>query len=316
MDWPRAKTYLILAFLLADLFLGFRLWTERRVGEETTRVQALQQTLDARLEATGVALEKEPPSRVPHLPELLLKPRSWESLLPGSVVPVVLEPFSSVPTGGTRGSFLMNDPDQVQSQEEMKQTYYWGGGRITVNETTGRLTWRREGPPNTVYIENFNEVKARFEAEQFLRSLGLFQVKDLRFDYILFNEPNSFFARYTQEYDNLLLFRNYIALTVTPYGVESFELRLSAPQQEVGNRRALVSGTEALLTVLDLLEIKPKVVLEVVLGYYEPRLRSGTLRAVPAWRILVDSGAAYYVDAYSGELLDVEATRGDSGITR
>ncbi|WP_166245859.1 two-component system regulatory protein YycI [Paenibacillus turpanensis] len=72
MDWSRAKTVLILAFLVLNVLLSFQLWTSRneleasKVGAGVAEVQQL-------MESKGVKLEAELPEGTPILREITVE---------------------------------------------------------------------------------------------------------------------------------------------------------------------------------------------------------------------------------------------------
>jgi len=74
MDWRRAKTLLILAFLLLDSFLAFQLWSGRQEGVEVGEQFLSGSTnLQDVMQARGITLKVEAPTDTPVMNYLNIK---------------------------------------------------------------------------------------------------------------------------------------------------------------------------------------------------------------------------------------------------
>ena len=80
MDWRRAKTILILAFLLLDSFLAYQLWTSR--GDElefTQQVEGSSSSLQDMLSARAIEVVIEMPADMPEMYYLNVKYEDFSS---------------------------------------------------------------------------------------------------------------------------------------------------------------------------------------------------------------------------------------------
>lgn len=81
MDWSRAKTILILAFLLLDLFLGFLLWQQKRAQDFQGQVFQLEK--ESILQSLGekhITLPEEIPPDAPEMYYWTISPDSKKSI--------------------------------------------------------------------------------------------------------------------------------------------------------------------------------------------------------------------------------------------
>lgn len=68
MDWSRAKTILILAFLLLDLFLGYQLWQDRRQQNVLGQITQLQvEELKQKLKQEGIVYPEDLTDQMPEM---------------------------------------------------------------------------------------------------------------------------------------------------------------------------------------------------------------------------------------------------------
>lgn len=295
MDWPRAKTLLIIAFLVADLLLGLRLWSDRRPDQQASRYLEEAGRLEARLEAAGIALMQPLSQRLPALPPLNLTvgEPDLQFLLEEFVRP--LDGSETVPRPrGYRGE--------------------WGALELGEH---GLITWRTTAVGSLAVtggrsepLDPFNELTARTAADAFLGATPGWP-EDLGFNHTIFDPTQGLYrVYYHQQYKRNPLFQGFVEITVTPRGIQGFQQRRVQVLREAGPAVAVVPAGEALEVVLDRLPPKDGVLVvqEMSLGYYNEDL-AASVRAAPAWRVLMADGAAYYIDALTGSVM------GDPGET-
>ena len=81
MDWGRAKSVLIFAFLLLNLVLGYQLWSNIREGLSTSAdVDDLPAETLHLMEQKNIKLETSIPSETPELGDLTFKLSKGKSL--------------------------------------------------------------------------------------------------------------------------------------------------------------------------------------------------------------------------------------------
>src|SRR5690625_1708511 len=74
MEWGRAKTILILTFLLLNVLLGYQLWKNKiNLAGEYFHSRELTQQTEQLLKSKGISLAQEIPKQTPLLSEITVK---------------------------------------------------------------------------------------------------------------------------------------------------------------------------------------------------------------------------------------------------
>ncbi|MEI7027558.1 two-component system regulatory protein YycI [Paenibacillus sp. y28] len=74
MDWSRAKTVLIVAFLLLNMMLGYELWAKKwSLSSSETDMAAVSEEVNRLMQSKGIGLETEIPKDTPRLREIVIK---------------------------------------------------------------------------------------------------------------------------------------------------------------------------------------------------------------------------------------------------
>lgn len=282
MDWTRARAILIAAFAVVNAMLAYALWGPKgdlNAGEVTARSQLVQ--LRARLDERGIVL----PGGVslPKTPGPMRLLRVEFRLNPTNPDPAV-EPF----VGAVNASEL--------------RSRYDAATRETVLEPV-----RRE---ERSLLDLSDRLLLRQAAEDFLRKHGLFPA-DVQLSGIFLREDGAM-VEFVPTYGGLPVFSGYLRVYLSPRGVERVVHHWVEPVGfKEGAAKAVRPAAEALLRLAGHLETGGQVrtVVDVRLGYYSgPSVTApaaGEVSAwetVPVWRITLDNGQVYYVNAFNGEL--------------
>lgn len=291
MDWTKAKTILIVAFLITNLLLLAALVTDPTRQEATAVSEAyLQQTL-AFLEDQGVVLETPLPRQPPSLSPLTVTYRFFDSTM---VTRLLGEGWLQV----------------------APNTYQGAGGQVTITNDK-LLVWKLsdpQSPPPDLREETLEAV-----SQELLETYQLSQV-GLTLSQIYLGMVPEYDAEplhklvYEQTHQGRFVGESYVHVYMNPRGVVAVEaLLLEEPvvSEQVGSPRVMISAPEALLRKLDDMSRtrrgeEPVVVSRVEAGYYFALTRdpftqwesvaSGT--AVPAWKIVLKNGTTFYQEAF------------------
>lgn len=238
MDWSRAKSVLIFAFLLLNVLLGYQLWNDmqQRLNSNVDLTQLPAETLRI-MQQKNIRLSGNIPTETPSLRELAFR-------------------FVSKP-----------------------------GQELSMLET----------PVNSRII--FNEA-------ELLAELG---------DVIPDLDQYSFDATLRRD-DAFVLYRNVDGLPMFNIKLELYfsNQKIVGYRQEVveltdtGNlpeKQPILSATKAVGNLIENYLQAGTVVQEIRLGYHGQIFDSDDLQAAtPAWRVLLEDGEVYYVQAISGEV--------------
>ncbi len=296
MDWPRAKTILIVAFLVLDLVLAAQLW----LGPASATLAPASGRVREDLLREGIVFSGPLPPRPPaRMRKLRVR-----------VLPV--------DAGLLRDAFFPGTP-----------------GGAGPDGQSGALVFRRDGEQLTVLPQGLilyerrdlapGEPAAAFDlaaavrvAGEFVRRRGLLPA-DAGLDYAIpapGGRPGAYQVFFGQRYGDWPLFGGYLGVEVVSGSVRALEAVWLDVAGPVGPRQQVrVTAEDALRSLVTQLSGRGPaggggtarlLVERVDLGYFA-FLRPGATEweAVPAWRVLTRDGRAFYVNAYLGTLEEV-----------
>ena len=292
MDWTKAKTILIIAFLITNVFLGTHLLSaqSRQTGSVVDETY-VQQTLNF-LADQGVVLETEIPRQAPSLSSVTV---SYLFHTPAE----------------TAERFL--GPDWTLAGSNIFES---AAGRLTlVNEKQLMYQQFEPGPMLPAMNEGMLEQVSRdFLEHHALYPEGLF-LSQIYVGVVPEYHPDPLHKLvYQQTYQGRFIGESYVHVYVNQRGVVAVEALLLKPPEEMeqaGAARTMIDAPEALLRVLDQIlqdhpSEDPVLISRIEAGYYfalpqDPLTRwevvaSGT--AVPAWKIVLKNGDTYYQEAF------------------
>ncbi|MEN1760115.1 two-component system regulatory protein YycI [Anoxynatronum sibiricum] len=291
MDWTKAKSILIAAFLVTNLLLGAALLTDPTRQQAAGVSEAyLQQTL-AFLEDENVVLETPLPRQTPSLSAITVTYRFFEN----SMI--------------TR--LLGDDWEQIAPH-----TYQSTSGQVTITNDK-LLAWQPAEPlsPPPDLREETLETVSQALLENYDFSTGGLTLSQIYLGMVPEYDAEPLHKLvYEQTYQGRFVGESYVHVYMNQRGVVAVEALLledPAASDQTGTPRVMISAPEALLRKLD--EIGrvhrgegPVVVSRVEAGYYFALTRdpftqwesvaSGT--AVPAWKIVLKNGTTFYQEAF------------------
>lgn len=292
MDWQRARAILLVAFAVVNLVLAYSLWGPEgkllALAEPSNRVQIEQ--LRTRLSDRGLVL---PPGvvlpttpspmrflRVEYSSNLTFSDPSYE---------LFVGEFPEAP--GRRGSYLVHSSIDPETK-----------ALVFEPSATGQAA-------HEVKLDNRTQV--RQVAEDYLRN-QLYMPADARLSGV-FPRDDGMMVEFVPHYQGLPVYSGYIRVDLSTRGVERITLFWANP---VGYKemppKAVRPAAEALLRLAGHLERtgeRARTILDVRLGYYSGPLITAPVSdglnawdTVPVWRITLDNGKVYYINAFNGEL--------------
>lgn len=244
MDWSRAKSVLIYAFLLLNVVLGYQLWQDVQ-DRLTTQLDWTSLSEDAKQmkEAKKIEIMAKIPSETPSLRDISYK---------------VIENQQSI----------------VLLKEAEDSKYIYMSQRDFIDALGDEIN----------YLEQYRHDMAITEDgvfvlhQQLTNGLPLFEVK-LKLYY-----ENQKITAYMQQY------------------VEAEESRELEDQKIITASQALGS------VIMNHLPVG-SIVRDIQLGYHGQLFDTDTQVASPTWRIMLESGDIYYVNAISGSVEHVQGEK-------
>jgi len=177
--------------------------------------------------------------------------------------------------------------------------------------TTRETTLEPLRVPSSPAVDPADRTTVRQVAEAFLQE-HQFLPADARFSGI-FAAAEGAVVEFAPHYQGLPVYSGYLRVYLTPGGVERVVKHWVAPVgYKEGPAKAVRPAAEALLRLAGRLEQEDghvRTILDVQLGYYSgPSVTVSAAdeisawETVPVWRITLDNGLVYYVNAFNGEL--------------
>ncbi|WP_308636958.1 two-component system regulatory protein YycI [Paenibacillus silvisoli] len=239
MDWGRAKSVLIFAFLLLNLVLGYQLWSNIREGLRTSanvsdlspEAQALMEEKKIKLGSAGI------PSETPELRDLTYRIKT------------------KLGQGERHELKKPVDSKVVFDSKELKESL---GGIIPElgNYALGAVY------ENEFILYRMAEGRPMFDVK-----LELF-----------YNNSNQKIIAYKQDLIELL------------------------PSQDAASQSVL-SATKVVTSLIENQLRNGAVIEEIKLGYHGQIFDSDIQVSAPTWRVLLEDGGQYYMNAISGEFV-------------
>lgn len=305
MDWSRAKTILIIAYVVLDLVLAWRLFTDpirsRGMARELSAGDARR--VEEEAASHGIEIRCAVPRDAAPMPMLTVRKAQAD---PDALA------FSLLRGAG---------PAVARHEEQGKIVYELGGERVTVYENGvtvyERLSGQAARPASRMPAgeearqgsapEGFDEKTAVSLARKFWGERnGLPQ--DARFDSAVWNGRYGAFAvNFYQEHRRTPLFAGRRFALVGPEGVlmamvSWFEV--VAPGRQPVSTLTVADAIKALYPLAEERDSAGEkiVIRDMRLGYYTEAYNARQWEAVPAWRFQLQDGTNLYVNAYTGDL--------------
>ncbi|KXG76558.1 hypothetical protein AN618_15890 [Fervidicola ferrireducens] len=280
MDWRKAIWILAVSFFVLNIVLIANLYIKTMPGQGFKLEEDQQQAIKIHLESRGIKLETQ------------LPPRG----VPVSFLEVGRESFKR------EELIKMFFPGGIAEVEEIQggEKYISGRQQLILTES-GSIIF--EDGEKTETFGELDEKKAVEIAERFIKEHGgLPEYASL--NYVKYDpEIGGYIVEYMGNYKGFFVANSYIRLSVTPHGVVNFQRNFLKPIAFKGKRRQVIPPLTAVLKVdAERKSGAPMVVKKVEQGFYSQFYNAERWLAAPVWKVELNNGEVYYVNAYTGEL--------------
>jgi len=293
MDLSRAKTVLICTFLILNIFLLYQILLNERGGntglfgrkEEMSR-------LEAALQEAGLSLEVPLPKGGVRLAHMIVEP--WHFQLQEIVVPLL----EALPGEKKALEELNNSGFYPSSSENSLSAYHIGEYQLLVAKE-GRVTLKRLGWGKSV--DSFSLEESEQVARQIINKVPF--LNNLIYDYSQ-KYTNETVINFRQEYEGFPLYAGYLQILmrgVTPAALYFYRLEPVGLAEQI---REIIPPSTALLRFTETYREKNEKagIIEFSLGFYSQEYDAERWEIPPVWRIRLDNGEIYYINAFTGIL--------------
>lgn len=293
MDWARARGYLLTAFLVVNLILSYSIW-----GPTATLPYLSEEPQGQTYEEFRETLA----NRKLVVPDSLSLPRTPA---PMRFLRVETPPTPDFMQWAFEISAILRRND-AHDDTALAESL-----RPTVDPQTKAVNYfpRATGPAAREVKLDSREQVIRF-AEDYLRLMALLPT-DARFASVTENRnTGTVTVEFCPLFDGIPVYSGYIRVEISPRGVEKVSRFWVEPRSYADSAPKQVRpAREALLRLAGrLASAKVRTVTEIQLGYYAGRnlslAQSDDVHGwdtVPVWRITLDGGETYYINALNGE---------------
>ncbi|MDD2446899.1 MAG: two-component system regulatory protein YycI [Tissierellia bacterium] len=281
MDWSKAKTILIIALIIANIILGYSIYTNENIVDETLSDDFIEVVI-GQLENRNITIDTEIPRENPELMSLSVE-------------------YEKIDT------------------EEMNKTFFQGKGTI-IPKGQGLVEIAYEDELISIindklirYESNHSQENHKINSEEdavkvatdFLNENNV-PLSDMKLSFV--RESDGIYdLEFTKFYGDYYLESTFTNIKVDSTGVKRFE-RNWLNTIEIGEKAIeITSAPKSLLAVLGKEEVQGKTIKDISICYYfDPgkhgynenpgEVRQGT--TIPAWRIQFNDGYKLFVDNY------------------
>lgn len=282
MDWSKAKTILIIAFVVTNLLLGYILFENNTTPEPTVSDDFIADVINL-LKSKDIELNCNIPKDLPSLSMMTVE---YEV---NDVADINKKFFNGTSLG----------INQVEGIVEFKKDK-----EIVKIIDEKKLAYENDNDENK--YPDLNEEKAIHIAEGFLEDKGFIEA-DMKLTYKS-KYKNTYYLEYTKIYNGIFVEKTYSKFVIDKRGVKSFE-RLWLNPKEVGDNEINIStAPKSILALLNMDSVYGKAIDDISLCYYfDPIKHSDVVgdlkktregKAIPAWRIQFDDDSLVFLDEY------------------
>lgn len=279
MDWERAKTVLILAFLVLNAIFIFQLWLEPMYIDSSMRIEPSQvEDKLAELQYKNITVTAEVPRRLQIMQTLSVR---------------CPEPdyFNDAKAVLGNGAIWVSPANKAIGYRK----YISDAGEAMVY-TDGRITFRSASASTKGAISQDN---ARETAEKFLRNT-LGKPRDARLGRVGQAEDGTWIVEYYQRWRRKDLEISRIILRVDENGVLDMDYFWVEIVGFTGADVPTIPATGALTVAAERMP-SGSVITEIYSSWYSPPVPTEQWRSYPAWVLLTSTGTKYFINAFTGD---------------
>jgi regulatory protein YycI of two-component signal transduction system YycFG len=281
MDWSKAKTILIVAFILTNILLGVVLFSDD-YKTETTATQGFIEDVTRILSKKNITIDTEVSTEIPSLNTLTIE-------------------YEMVDIHHVNNSFF-NGEGKVETEEQNIITISKDNEYLTINSRKSLIY------ENNTKVERYKDLdgeKARDIALEFLNERS-YNTSDMQVSYEK-NENNSYYIEFSKIYNGRYLEKAMATMEIDKIGVKRFERIWLNLVEEGETPRYISTAPKAILSLLSMEESYGRTIKDISLCYYFDPSEQEDIKdtknaikgqTVPAWRVLFEDGYKIIIDNY------------------
>lgn len=281
MDWSKAKTILIVAFIITNILLVVVLLSNNKQTESTTK-QGFVEDVTRLLKNKDIFIDTEISKEIPSLNTLDVE---YEMI-----------DISQINNNFFKGNGVMEAKSESTVEISKNNEY------ISI---TNKKILSYENRTQLDKYKNLTKQKAEDIALEFLKDKK-YDISDMKLSYIK-EENDNYNLEFSKLYNERYLETAYVNIMVDSRGVKNLDRIWLNIRSEGENSIYINTAPKAILSLLSMEESYGRTISDISLCYYfdpekheyikDPKnARKG--RTIPAWRVLFDDGYKIIIDNY------------------
>lgn len=280
MDWSKAKSILIIAFIVTNIFLAYMLFTMKQDESEIVIEDKFVEEVIKLLDKKDISIDTKIPKSIPKLPAISLE---YEVYKPEEILPRFLGSYQDMAIGA---KMYTNGEKIVKFERNDKKLVYENNALIDDGN-----------------IKEISKNQALKMSEEFISNHG-FDLRDIKLE-SYFENDNIHRLVYNKKIDDMIIEETYMTIELSSSGIISFE-RYWTKNIKRGSQNLVVSSApKSLLRLLTREEHYGKTIKQIDLCYYfnvDEYKRSISLSdstggvASPTWRFIFEDGEKVFLD--------------------
>ncbi|MBU5438000.1 hypothetical protein KQI42_08275 [Tissierella sp. MSJ-40] len=282
MDWSKAKTILIIAFIVTDILLGYMLFSSEKIVEPTVQQDFIEDALNL-LNKKNIILATEIPKDIPYLNTLIVD-------------------YEKNSTSTLNNAFFNGDGEIQSDNENLVEIVHESESLLVLNKKK-LLIYEDKNYVNK--FPNLDEDEAIKIATKFIEDKK-FDTSDIKLSFIK-KENNTYYIEFSKLYKENYLENAFTNIQVDKRGVKKFE-RQWLNVKDMGETPIYTStAPKAILGLLSMEEVYGKTIKDISLCYYfdpekhnyleEPKAAKQG-KTDPAWRIQFEDGYKVFIGEF------------------
>lgn len=281
MDWSKAKTILIIAFIITNIILGLVIFSVDKHEDATLKEDFIEE-VEGLLVKKDISIDTQIPREVPFLNTLTVE---YEVL-----------DFDSVNKDFFNGEGIVDlkvkDLAKILRDNE----------NISISN---RKIIKYENNDDTLIYKDLDKDKVKDIAMKFLKDKN-FDTSDMEVSFINQKE-DSYIVEFSKIFNERYLEIAYTLVEVDRVGVRSLERLWLDVLSEGDNPIYISTAPKSILELLSREDVYGKTIVDISLSYYFEPTRNDYIqkpkdarrgKSIPAWRVLFDDGYKVIIDNY------------------
>lgn len=287
MNWSKAKTILIVVFLIADIFLFYETYTTGNMGSKRIADRKNMAQVVEHLEEQGIEIKDSIPAKSLPCPLLYVKSKYFHE---SEALNIFFDSKEDVDIKLYEQKIVMDNDEAYLEMKNNGELFYLNKKIIPIEDKV------------------INEKLALKYLEDFLKKLNINENeiydsnKTLGAGYIK--------MAYSQGYKNMFLDNTYLEIKASDKGVSYIKMLWFESVKAGKTKKEAISPVKALMILSEILKNKDRTVIEEISQGYLFSLDMKQVKeldvkiieegtAIPVWRIKTDLGYIY-INAYNG----------------